>query len=93
MLNKSLKKSSQLAEQEIEKIVVIMDPAKSSLHTLNEIGSLIWRMADGKTKIKTIIKKICSQFEVEEEIARKDTIEFIRKLITKGLVILKDTED
>lgn len=89
MLNYYLQKKTNLAFRKIENEFVIMDTEENILHTLNEIGSLIWKMADGKTSISKIIDKIYQQYNADKEIIKKDVIKFINELVEKKLLILK----
>ena len=67
-------------------IVVNLD--KSTFHTLNPVATNIWKYLDGKTPIKTIIKNVSKEFDIDLETAQKDCLEFINELIEKDLVII-----
>ncbi|MFH1613315.1 MAG: PqqD family protein [bacterium] len=89
MLNYYIQKTSNLAFRQIEKEFVILDTEQNILHTLNEIGSLIWKMANGKTSINKIIDKIYHKYNSNKKIIEKDVIKFINELVEKKLLILK----
>jgi hypothetical protein len=58
----------------------------NSIYTLNEIGTMIWQLIDGKKNVGQIIKVICSAYEVTPEEAEKDTVDFLKSLEEAGLI-------
>jgi hypothetical protein len=57
-----------------------------SIYTLNEIGTTIWGMIDGKTKVSRIIEAIHQNFTVSPKEAAKDVAEFLQSLTKAGLI-------
>jgi len=57
-----------------------------SIYTLNEIGSMIWQLIDGKNNVHQIIEAVCNTYEVTLEHAEEDTIEFLTSLAQAGLI-------
>ncbi len=57
-----------------------------SIYTLNEIGTTIWGLIDGKTKVGRIIEAIHQNFAVSPEEAAKDVAEFLQSLEKAGLI-------
>jgi coenzyme PQQ synthesis protein D (PqqD) len=55
------------------------------IFTANEIGSAIFRMLDGARDGRGIARHLCHEFEVDEERARADVVEFLRALCEAGL--------
>lgn len=68
--------------------VVAVDGRK--LHSLNKVGSFIWKSADGHHTVRAIVEKICGRYEVDKETAERNAGEFIAKLIGKGIVNLSE---
>lgn len=68
--------------------VVAVDGRK--LHSLNKVGSFIWKSADGHHTVRAIVEKICGRYEVDKETAERNAGEFIAKLIDKGIVNLSE---
>ncbi len=58
----------------------------NSIYTLNELGTRIWELIDGKTSIDRMIGEICEAYDVGPEEAEKDTIEFLGSLEASGLI-------
>lgn len=59
-----------------------------SIYSLNEVGSVLWKMVDGQTPVSSMIEAVCREFDVTPEQAEKDTVEFLKGLETAGLVEL-----
>lgn len=57
-----------------------------SIYTLNEIGSTIWQLIDGKNNVRQIIEAVTNDYEVTPERAEKDTLEFLKCLEETGLI-------
>ncbi|MBI3912165.1 MAG: PqqD family protein [Armatimonadetes bacterium] len=57
-----------------------------SIYTLNEIGTLIWELVDGRTPVARMVDAVCSKFEVTAAEAQQDTIAFLRALEEAGLI-------
>ena len=61
-----------------------------SIYTLNEVGTTIWHLIDGKKSIGQIAEEICTTYDATPEEARKDTLEFVDSLKEAGLLRLSD---
>jgi len=57
-----------------------------SIFTLNEQGTLIWNLLDGRTSVSQIVEAIAKTYEVTEDEAARDTIDFLSLLETAGLI-------
>jgi len=55
--------------------------------TLNETGAFIWERLDGEHRLEEILEAIRTEFEVEEETARRDLLELISSLEEAGAVL------
>jgi len=51
-----------------------------SIYTLTEVGAYIWEQMDGQRTTAEILALMVAQFEVAEEEAQKDLMEFIQRL-------------
>lgn len=54
---------------------------------INEVGSLIWEILDGKNSAEDIIQTIVRHFDINEETARQDYLKFIEQLLNDDLII------
>ncbi len=69
---------------------VIVSPADSTLHTLNEVGTVVWEAADGRTPLAAIVARVCAQYDVAAPEAERDVEAFVERLRDKGLITLLD---
>ena len=67
---------------------VIVLPGSGQVKVLNEIGARIWWLMDGAKTLRTIAEIICGEYQVEEEQAQIDVLEFIDRLEQVGIVKL-----
>lgn len=84
--NDYIVRCDNLAWRKYDDEVIIMSEDGSEIHSLNKVGSFIWELSDGNTKLDDIIANICNRFNVVEDLARIDTKDFIQQLIDKGLL-------
>ena len=87
MLEQYIVQNDNLSSRIIDNEVIILTE-DGHLHVLNEIASLIWQNADGKTKVSEITEKIRKEYEVDLETAKQDAIGFIKELKMKNLVTI-----
>ena len=57
-----------------------------SIFLLNEVGSRIWELLDGRTSLKEIQEAIVAEFEVSEPEAAADVVDFVQQLQEIGAV-------
>jgi hypothetical protein len=57
-----------------------------SLFTLNEVGSHLWGLLDGRRGVEELAAAVCEAFDVSEEEARADTLAFLAELEEAGLI-------
>ena len=88
-------KETNLVTRDIAGETIIV-PVKSnvgdldSIYTLNEIGTLIWQLIDGKNSVGQIVDAICNAYDVTSEEAEKDALEFLNSLEAGGLIRLSN---
>ena len=80
-------KNPALAWREIDGQTVIISPADSVLHQLNETGSFIWKRLDGKHSTGAIAALLAEEYEVAPEVARADTEALVEKLYAQQLLV------
>ncbi len=81
-----------VAARQLGEEMVIMSAADSKLFNLNPTATLIWKAADGKTPLATIVKeKICPEFDVEEGKALQDAEQFVTELAAQGILLLAES--
>ena len=70
-------KNPALAWREIENETVIISPAESVMHELNDTGSLLWRSIDGRRSAEDLAALLAEQYEVPAQVALADTLELL----------------
>lgn len=64
----------------------------NGLITVNEVGVSIWRMLQKDVTVSDLVTGILDEYEVDEDVAREDIIEFLKKL-SDGGILEKDGKD
>jgi hypothetical protein len=57
-----------------------------SIFTLNELGTMIWNLLDGRTSVTRIVEAVSTAYDVSPDEATKDTIDFLNSLNSEGLI-------
>ncbi|MEI9478571.1 MAG: PqqD family protein [Deltaproteobacteria bacterium] len=57
-----------------------------SIFTLNELGTMIWNLIDGRTNVSQIVESISKTYDVTEDEAAKDTFDFLTSLEAAELI-------
>ena len=55
------------------------------MHSLNLLGTEIWKLCDGRT-LQDIVIELQKTFDVEEEVLREDVTEFLKQMKAEGLI-------
>jgi Coenzyme PQQ synthesis protein D (PqqD) len=92
MIESYVARGSKLAARLLGNQTLVMSAPDSTIFTLNEIGSVIWAAADGRSSLRQIVQdKICTEFEIEPEQALADCGEFVSQLAEHGIFILSES--
>jgi len=87
-----VRRGDRVAARRVGSEMVILSADDSSLFVLNEVGTLIWEAADGRTTLDAIAGGVCREFEVDTETARRDVAEFVQALAAAGVVSLSEDQ-
>ncbi|MBI2883969.1 MAG: PqqD family protein [Candidatus Methylomirabilis oxyfera] len=63
-----------------------------SIYTVNEVGTRIWELIDGRTPVSRIIDAIANEYEITAEEAEQDIVDFLGSLEAAGLIRLAAQE-
>jgi hypothetical protein len=85
-----LTRSKSVAARMLGDEMMIMSPRDTTLFNLNEVGSVIWNAADGRTPLDEIIARLCAEFDVTPEVARQDAEAFVQELAGHGILEVSD---
>ena len=91
MSEKYLVRSSAVAAREMNGEMIIMSAADSTLFSLNEIATIIWQAADGRTPLSQIVEqRVCEEFDVSIETAYRDAEALVAELSSLGILSISD---
>ena len=79
-------RSSDFTVRDIGDETIFISEKGDTLHTLNEVGSFIWRQIDGKISVQDITDLLATDYDVPSETATADVQGFLYELAEKGLV-------
>lgn len=85
-LERKIQRQKDVAWRMIDGEAVIITPADSTMHTLNDVGTRIWELITGTRTLSEVAGVLCAEFEVDQERAEKDTLWFAECLAKKGLI-------
>jgi hypothetical protein len=93
--NKLVTKEKDLVTRSIAEETIVVPVRNNvgdldSIYTLNQLGTMIWELIDGRNGVSQIIDAICSAYDVAPEEAERDALEFLKSLETAGLIRLSD---
>ena len=80
------KRSENVAWRTIVDKALLVNPKDSFIYPLNTVATRIWELMDGKTSTGDIIKRLCEEFEQEEDAIQEDTMEFLEELKKANLI-------
>jgi Coenzyme PQQ synthesis protein D (PqqD) len=84
-------KSPMVAWRELGGEMIIMSAVNSTLFTLNDVASLIWKSANGATSLQEIVEnRVCAEFDVDPSLAFADAERLVNELAGHGLLLVAD---
>ena len=91
MSDRFIARSTAISARMIGGEMMVMSASDSTFFTLNEVATVIWQAADGRTPLSEIVSEsVCNQFEIEPDIARADAEHFVDELSQHGILIVSD---
>ena len=63
-------------------LIVVLDGKE--LHTLNEVGTRVWELCDGRSSVSAIANALASEYDVTTGAALDDVERFVAELRQKG---------
>lgn len=92
MIDKYIARSPNIAARMLGGEMMIMSAADSTFFTLNEVASVIWQAADGRTLLSAIVEeKVCREFDIAAEAAWQDAEQFVDQLSQHGILLVADS--
>jgi hypothetical protein len=91
MAERYIARSSAIAARLLGDEMMVMSTADSTFFTLNEVASVIWQAADGRTPLSEIVVgKICQEFDVDQEQAQRGADRFVDEISQHGILLVSD---
>jgi hypothetical protein len=57
-----------------------------SIYVLDEVGTAIWSLLDGDNSVGHIVRSLCKEYDVGEQEATQDAIDFLTVLESSDLI-------
>jgi Coenzyme PQQ synthesis protein D (PqqD) len=84
-------RSPRIAARKLGEEMLVMSAQGSTLFTLNPTATILWQAADGATPLEEIVeRRICSEFEVTLEEARRDAEMLAQDLAKHGILLISE---
>ena len=91
MTEKYIARGSAIAARMLGGEMMVMSTADSTFFTLNDVASVIWQAADGRTPLSEIVtSKICGEFDVDQERALCGADRFVDELSQHGILLVSE---
>lgn len=89
-LNQKITFSDTVFAQEVDGEMVLLDMESENYFGLDEVGTSIWQAMQEYGTLQEVFHAMLEQYDVEEEVLKKDLIGFVEKLVESGLVEVKE---
>lgn len=86
MENKTYKKLKSVESKDFGDETFLMNIDTEDFFNLNEVGTLVWEKANGKTKVSAVAKQIAKKYGVDEKKVLKDVLDLLKTLESKKLI-------
>jgi hypothetical protein len=89
-LQSIIKRNPGLVSSEIDSERIMMNIETGEYFGLDSVGNRIWELIENPIQINNLIKILLDEFDVTQDQCETDTLEFIKQLLDKELVIITD---
>ena len=90
MSNRALKISEDAVTQEVSGETVILDLKSEQYFSLDATGTRVWQLLASHREEGEVLKRMLTEFDVDERTLAADLASLIDNLLEQGLVILCD---
>lgn len=84
-------RSSDTAHRLLVDEAIVVNFKTSFFYNLNPVGTFIWERCDGRHRLGEIVRALTEEYEVGEDEARRDCLEFIEGLVEQGVLAWSET--
>jgi len=87
-LNSIIKRNPELVSSDVDGEKVMMSIESGEYFGLDPVGARIWELIENPIQVNILIEKLLDEFEVEKELCEADTLDFLKQLLEKNLIII-----
>lgn len=86
-LNAKVLFSDTVFAQEVDGEMVLLDMNTENYFGLDEVGTAIWQaIEENNGELVKVLEVLLEQYDVEEDVLKKDLLVFVDRLVESGLV-------
>jgi hypothetical protein len=85
-MNSRLSIPPQVLSRPVGDEIVLLDLASGQYFGLDKVGMRIWECISGGQSLAETVASLVAEYEVGEEQASKDVIDFVTNLVDRGLL-------
>jgi ornithine carbamoyltransferase len=89
-LNQKVTFADTVFAQEVDGEMVLLDMNSENYFGLDAVGTDIWQAMQEKETLQEVLEVLLEQYEVEEDVLKKDLLTFVDKLQESGLVEVEE---
>lgn len=75
--------------QEVDGEMVLLDMQSENYFGLDQVGTVIWQVMQENADLKDVLAILLEQYDVKEDILKKDLLAFTASLEKSGLVTVE----
>ncbi len=81
-----VRRSQNCLGVEIEGNLIILNTSNGIYFELNPTAKIVWELIEKESEIEKIIDHIISEYEIDEQLAEKEILNFIKKSIEQEII-------
>jgi len=85
-LNKKVIFAETVFAQEVDGEMVLLDMNSENYFGLDAVGTDIWQAIQEKETLQEVLETLLEQYDVEEDVLKKDLLAFVEKLKESELI-------
>jgi len=85
-LNSKITFADTVFAQEVDGEMVLLDMNSENYFGLDAVGTDIWQAMQENESLADVLVVLLDQYDVEEEVLKKDLLTFVEKLQESGLI-------
>ena len=88
--NTLLQRNEKVLSGGIDDEMVLLDLDDNNYIVINSVARSIWEMIEKPIKFEDLCTKLLNEYEVEGEVCRIETLEFLRVLEKKDMLVFNE---